>query len=102
MTHLSTRFEEALTWAHRLHQGQRRKQGGAPYIAHLLSVAALILEHGGDEDAAIAGLLHDAAEDQGGVAVLDEARRRFGDRVAEDIAACSDTLIQPKPLWRAC
>lgn len=71
-----------------------------PYVAHLLSVTGLVLEYGGDEDEAIAALLHDAAEDQGGEATLAEIRNRFGARVAEIVAACSDTLDDPKPPWR--
>jgi hypothetical protein len=69
-------------------------------VAHLFAVAALVLENGGDEDEAIAALLHDAAEDQGGEAILDEIGRRFGERVAAIVAACSDTFAQPKPPWR--
>lgn len=70
---LSTRFEEALVFATQLHQTQVRKGGDIPYISHLLGVTALVLEDGGDEDEAIAALLHDAVEDQGGA----ETARRF-------------------------
>lgn len=97
---LSERFEDALQYACRLHQRQRRKGTGVPYVAHLLSVAALVLEDGGDEDQAIAALLHDGPEDQGGQATLDDIRRRFGDGVADIVAACSDTFEKPKPAWR--
>jgi (p)ppGpp synthase/HD superfamily hydrolase len=83
-----------------LHAGQRRKIGGEPYLAHLLAVAALVLEGGGDEDEAIAGLLHDAVEDQGGMPTLEAIRRRFGDRVAEIVWGCSDAAGAPKPPWR--
>src|SRR3546814_5300422 len=69
---LSDRFDEALAYASRLHREQRRKGTSIPYVSHLLSVAALVLEHGGNEDQAIAGLLHDAAEDQGGQKTLDQ------------------------------
>ena len=45
-----------------------------------------------DEDLAIAGLLHDSAEDQGGAARLEDVRNRFGERVARIVEACSDSL----------
>lgn len=57
------------------------------------------MEDGGDEAEAIAALLHDAAEDQGGRARLEDIRRRFGYRVAEIVEACTDTLEDPKPPW---
>jgi (p)ppGpp synthase/HD superfamily hydrolase len=76
-----------------VHGGQVRKETSIPYIAHLLAVAATVLEYGGDEDLAIAGLLHDSAEDQGGRARLDDVRNRFGERVARIVAACSDNLV---------
>ena len=74
------RFEEALQFAHELHRDQPRKGTDIPYISHLIAVAGLVWEDGGDEDQAIAGLLHDAAEDQGGRPVLDLISERFGDR----------------------
>jgi GTP pyrophosphokinase len=73
---------------------------GEPYLAHLLGVAAIVLQHGGDESEAIAALLHDAIEDQGGAAVREEIRRRFGDVVAEIVDGCSDAHTTPKPPWR--
>jgi GTP pyrophosphokinase len=97
---LSARFEEALIFAARLHVGQVRKGTSVPYISHLLGVASLVLEQDGDEDEAIAALLHDAAEDQGGKATLDEIRRRLGDRVAEIVEGCTDAFTTPKPPWR--
>ena len=97
---LTDRFDEALGLASRLHRHQRRKASNIPYIAHLLAVAALVLEHGGDEDQAIAGLLHDAVEDQGGLATADMIRARFGDRVADCVLACSDSTAQAKEPWR--
>jgi len=96
----SDRFCEALVFAVRLHADQRRKASDVPYAAHLLKVTALALEHGADEDEAIAALLHDAVEDQGGVASREEIRRRFGDRVTEIVVGCSDTDRTPKPPWR--
>ncbi|MCR4414212.1 MAG: HD domain-containing protein [Thermoguttaceae bacterium] len=97
---LSDRFLDALVYAARLHASQRRKGSGAPYVSHLLRVCGIALEHGADEDEAIAALLHDAVEDQGGRARLDEIRARYGDRVAEIVAGCSDTDQTPKPPWR--
>jgi len=98
-TRLTHRFNEALELAFHLHQDQYRKGTGIPYIAHLLGVTALVLEAGGDEDQAIAALLHDAAEDQGGKETLDEIQRHFGDRVAEIVDGCTDTYETPKPSW---
>jgi (p)ppGpp synthase/HD superfamily hydrolase len=97
---LTKRFEEALQYAAQLHAIQRRKGGGVPYISHLMAVAALVIEAGGGEDEAIAALLHDAVEDQGGMSTLEEIRSRFGDAVAEIVLASSDAFIQPKPPWR--
>jgi GTP pyrophosphokinase len=94
------RTTEAFEYARKLHGGQVRKGSGAPYISHLLAVAALVLENGGDEDETIAALLHDAPEDAGGVPVLDEIRRIFGQRVAAIVEACCDSMEDPKPEWR--
>jgi (p)ppGpp synthase/HD superfamily hydrolase len=98
---LGTRFEDALAYATRLHAPQYRKGTRIPYVSHLLAVASLVLEAGGDEDEAIAALLHDGPEDQGGIATLTEIRARFGDRVAAIVAACSDTFEAEKPAWQA-
>jgi (p)ppGpp synthase/HD superfamily hydrolase len=73
---LSTNFDRALQLAHDLHRRQPRKSTEVPYIAHLLAVTAMVLENGGDEDTAIAALLHDAVEDQGGPPTLDRIRRK--------------------------
>jgi (p)ppGpp synthase/HD superfamily hydrolase len=70
-----------------------------PYVAHLLGVASLVLTHGGDEDEAIAALLHDAVEDQGGKPRLRDIRRKFGARVAQIVEECSDADTDPKPPW---
>ena len=96
----SARFQEALSYAVGLHAEQRRKLSGEPYVAHLLAVAALVMEHGGNEEEAIAALLHDAVEDQGGLATREEIRRRFGDAVAAIVDGCTDTTETPKPPWR--
>jgi len=98
--YLSSRFERAFIIANQLHFSQRRKATNAPYITHLLSVASLVVENGGDEDQAIAALLHDAAEDQGGVETLELIKFHFGERVATIVAGCSDTLQTPKPPWK--
>ena len=97
---LSTRFEEALIYANRLHASQKRKGKAVPYVAHLLAVAGIALEHGATEDEAIAALLHDAVEDQGGEPVREEIRRRFGDVVLEIVDGCTDSKTTPKPPWR--
>ena len=100
MLPVSRRFRDALDYAAELHAAQKRKGGGAPYLAHLLSVSALAMEHGADEDEAIAALLHDAAEDQGGAETLEAIRSRFGDTVAHVVAGCTDSYAQLKPPWR--
>jgi (p)ppGpp synthase/HD superfamily hydrolase len=97
---LSERFDDALGYASRLHRTQTRKGSGIPYVSHLLAVCSLVIEHGGSEDQAIAALLHDAAEDQGGEATLNEIRARFGAAVADIVADCTDSWTEPKPTWR--
>ena len=100
---LGPRFEEALVYATRLHADQKKKGTETPYIAHLLGVAAIVLNEGGDEDMAIAALLHDAVEDQGGRPRLQEIQAFFGDRVAEIVEACTDSFAapgEPKAEWR--
>lgn len=95
---LSDRFDHALVWAADLHREQTRKGRPVPYVSHLLAVSSLVLEYGGDEDQAIAGLLHDAIEDQG---VTDaEIADRYGERVARIVRACTDSDTIPKPPWR--
>ena len=100
MMKLSRRFEDALTYATRLHAGQIRKGTTIPYIAHLLAVTSIVLEQGGNEDEAIAALLHDAIEDQGGASTREEIRRRFGETVVEIVNGCTDAEVVPKPPWR--
>ena len=93
-------FERALVYAARLHGDQYRKGTGVPYVTHLLAVAAIVGENGGTEDEVVAALLHDAPEDQGGEARLEEIRDRFGETVAGIVAGCTDTYEDPKPPWR--
>jgi (p)ppGpp synthase/HD superfamily hydrolase len=97
---LGPRFEEAFRFAAERHATQTRKKTDVPYISHLMSVAALVLEAGGDEDQTIAALLHDVVEDCGGEPVLEEVRQRFGDRVAKIVAGCTDAYTIPKPAWK--
>ena len=97
---LSNRYADALRMAFDVHREQTRKGSGIPYVAHVLGVSSLVLEYGGDEDCAIAALLHDAVEDQGGAAML-ERINVFGSRVAAIVVACSDSMGEPKPPWRA-
>ena len=97
---LSIRFDEALAYAHALHRDQTRKGTAVPYISHLIAVAAIVIENGGSEDEAIAALLHDAAEDQGGHATLAVVRQRFGDAVAGIVEDCTDSWREPRPPWR--
>lgn len=93
------RLGEALALAHDLHATQRRKGSDIPYLSHLMAVSALVMENGGDEDQAIAALLHDAVEDQGGPETAEMIRARFGDRVAAIVLACTDSVAEPKPDW---
>jgi len=96
---LGRRFLRAFEFAAEKHAGQTRKASGIPYIAHLMGVASLVLEFGGDEDLSIAALLHDVVEDCGGAPMLKEVRRRFGSRVAKIVDGCTDSDTDPKPPW---
>jgi (p)ppGpp synthase/HD superfamily hydrolase len=95
----SPKFRRALDYAARVHARQIRKKTGRPYIGHLLNVASLVIEYGCDEEMAIAALLHDAVEDQGGLPRLREIRRKFGKRVAHIVDGCTDSYVVPKPPW---
>jgi len=97
---LGPRFLKAFLFAVEKHAGQVRKASTTPYIAHLMGVASLALEFGGDEDISIAALLHDVVEDCGGAAMLREVKRRFGTRVAKIVDGCTDSDTFPKPPWR--
>jgi GTP pyrophosphokinase len=97
---LTPRFEEALRYAVIIHAGQMRKGTSVPYVSHLLGVASLVLEFGGNEAEAIGALLHDAGEDAGGAGRIEDIRLRFGEAVAAIVAGCTDTIVSPKPPWR--
>jgi Guanosine polyphosphate pyrophosphohydrolases/synthetases len=97
---LSNRFEQALVYATQVHANQVRKGGDIPYVSHLLSVAALVLEDGGDEDEAIAALLHDAIEDRGSAAIREAILVRFGEGVVSIVDGCTESCTIPKPPWR--
>ena len=101
---LTERFQRAFGLASEIHALQLRKGTSIPYVSHLMSVAALVLEHGGDEDAAISGLLHDAIEDSSdGTATEARIRREFGAEVADTVVGCSDAIAVPgevKAPWR--
>ncbi len=100
-TFLGEAFDDALVYASDLHREQPRKGADVPYVSHLLGVASLVIEEGGSETQAIAALLHDAVEDQGGLDTLAAIRERFGDAVADIVLACTDSTEDPKPPWRA-
>lgn len=102
---MTPKYENALRFAARLHAKQRRKGTKIPYFTHLMSVSALVIEHGGNESQAIAGLLHDSIEDQakafGGPDKLRrELKKRYGREVLRIVEACTDTDVEPKPPWK--
>ncbi|MEO0533332.1 MAG: HD domain-containing protein [Cyanobacteria bacterium P01_A01_bin.123] len=96
---LTHTFEKALEYAVQLHRHQWRKVNEAPYVSHLLAVAALVLEDGGSESEAIAALFHDAVEDQGGDSTLAQIRVRFGEAVAEIVQGCTEPPRAQYPSW---
>jgi (p)ppGpp synthase/HD superfamily hydrolase len=97
---LGERFVDALAYATRVHSGQLRGSDGQPYVAHLLRVTGLVIQDGGSEDEAIAALLHDAVEDQGGLERLKDIRARYGTVVADIVDECTDSYGDPRPSWR--
>jgi len=99
ITPLGPQLQRAFRYAAEKHDGQGRKSTAVPYLSHLMAVASLVLEAGGDEDMAIAALLHDVVEDCGGMARLREIRRLFGARVAKIVEDCTDSFVEPKPEW---
>jgi len=96
---LGPRLQRAFRYAAEKHAGQTRKQTAVPYLSHLMSVAGLVLEAGGDEDMAIAAFLHDVVEDCGGMPRLREVRKQFGPRVAKIVEGCTDSFVEPKLEW---
>lgn len=97
---LTGKITEAFNWALIFHGGAKRKGTSIPYLSHLMAVASIVMEYTSDEDVVIAALLHDAAEDAGGKATLENIRHHFGDRVAQIVDDCSDTFETPKPDYR--
>ncbi|MDB0066925.1 HD domain-containing protein [Candidatus Pelagibacter sp.] len=93
------KYKKALDFAYKLHFDQKRKKTKIPYFTHLVSVSNHVIEDGGTTDEAIGGLLHDAVEDQGGLKTLKKIRKLFGNKVAQIVNECSDTLVVPKPPW---
>ena len=96
---MGPRLQRAFRYAAKWHDGQSRKATAVPYLSHLMAVASLVLEAGGDEEMAIAALLHDVVEDCGGMPRLREIRRQFGRRVARIVEGCTDSFVEPKPDW---
>jgi (p)ppGpp synthase/HD superfamily hydrolase len=96
---LTERFTQAFAFASVVHASQTRKGTAVPYLSHVMGVASLVLEHGADEDTAIAALLYRAPEDRGGYAMLAQIKARFGDRVAAIVEGCTDSFEDPKPRW---
>jgi (p)ppGpp synthase/HD superfamily hydrolase len=97
MPGLTQRYQRALNDSFFLHGADERKGDKTPYYAHLMAVSSLVLEHGGDEDTAIAALFHDTLEDK------QDARgwvTAYGEKVTRIVEECSDTQVQPKPEWR--
>jgi (p)ppGpp synthase/HD superfamily hydrolase len=92
-------LQKAFRYAAEKHAGQARKGTAVPYLSHLMAVASLVLEAGGDEEMAIAALLHDVVEDCGGMPRLLEVRKQFGARVARIVEGCTDSFTHPKPEW---
>jgi len=91
---LSTRFDHALLFASQVHRHQDRKKSGIPYLSHLLGVASIVLDYGGDEEMAIGALLHDAVEDHGGRPMLKAIEQLFGPRVAKIVDGCTDSYVE--------
>jgi (p)ppGpp synthase/HD superfamily hydrolase len=98
---LTNKLDHAFSYAHEVHAGQFKKGTSVPYLGHLMGVSSIVLDDGGSEDEAVAALLHDAAEDHGGRARLEDIRSRFGDAVARIVEDCTDSWDEPKPAWLA-
>lgn len=97
---LGGRFSEALVYAKLVHGQQQRRGTAVPFLSHLLAVCALVLDDGGNEDEAIAALLHDAAEDHHGTATVREIAERFGPEIAGIVALCTEPTRNGST-WRA-
>lgn len=100
---MTKRFSDAVQFALDLHGQQFRKSTNIPYVGHLLRVAGLTIEYHADEDTAIAAVLHDAVEDQGGIPIADKIREMFGARVRGFVMDCSDSfgkVGEKKRPWR--
>ena len=97
--HLGPRLQKAFRYAAEKHAGQTRKQTAVPYLSHLMAVTSLVLEGGGNEDIAIAALLHDVVEDCGGMPRLREVHKMFGTRVSKIVEGCTDSFSDPKLPW---
>src|ERR1700722_11320126 len=95
-TKLGPKLQGAFVYAAKMHAGQARKATTVPYLSHLMAVTSLVLEAGGDEEMAIAALLHDVVEDCGGMPRLREIRKQFGARVARIVEGCTDSFAEPK------
>src|SRR5271167_1594962 len=98
---LSARFADAFMFAFEVHREQTKKGCTVPYLSHLIEVAGLVLSYGGNEDEAIAALLHDSVEDHPHSVSFGKLRERFGAPVAAIVESCSDASVMPKPPWRA-
>jgi len=96
----SQRLADAFAYAEQIHRGQTRKKTRSPALSHLMAVASLVLENGGDEEEAIAALLHDGPEDCRGQETLQEIEQRFGERVGQIVLGCTDSMATPKPPWQ--
>ena len=103
VTILTSRYDKALTMVRTLQNGEARKGGGTvPYLSHSIGVSALVLQYGGTEDQAIAALLHDVAEDNGGERMLSVIEAEFDSKIAGYVRDLSDSLVEDsenKPPW---
>jgi (p)ppGpp synthase/HD superfamily hydrolase len=97
---LTSRFSDALLLAFEIHREQTKKSTDIPYISHLLEVAGLVLSYGGNQDEAIAALLHDSIEDHPEDPRVKTIGERFGGHVLAIVESCSDSNVIPKPPWR--
>lgn len=101
---LTNRYKEALGFAFDLHKDDRRKGKGTPYIAHLLSVSAMVMDDGGTEDEAVGGILHDSLEDHPDLVTKESLESQFGAAVADIVLGCTDTPDGfqggEKPPWK--